>query len=323
MQRSPTRRTFCATLLACCSMGVAAQTWPDRPIRWVVPYAAGGASDIVTRIVAQRMAERLGQPVVVDNQPGAATVLATEAFTRANPDGYNILTAAGSAMTLHPELRRNLRYDVERDFSPIAGLVRLPMVLVVGQNSPYKNLAELTSFLKKNKATYSSVGVGSPHHLVSESFLKQINAKAVHVPFNGTVASLTDVTQGLIDFSITDLASARALIQKGLLRPLAVPSDNRSAALPEVPTFKESGQPLTGFAWHGVVVPRDTPDAIAERIHREIVEALNDKGIAQRLRDMGTEPQPETTPAQLRAFIKAERARWGELIRERKLTLEN
>lgn len=323
MQRSFVLRIMGAVLLAGCGAMAAAQTWPDRAIRWVVPYAPGGASDIVTRIVAQHMARSLGQPIVVENQAGAATLTATGAFTRAKPDGYSILTASSSALTLHPELRSNLRYDVERDFIPIAGLVRLPMVLLVSQKSPHKNLSDLTAYLQKNHATYSSVGVGSPHHLVSESFLKQINAQATHVPYNGTVASLNDVIQGLVDFSIADLATSQALIRKGLLRPLAVPSERRSPLMPDVPTFTEAGQPLTGFAWHGVVVPKGTPDAVVECINREIVKALNDKVVAKRLEEMGTERQPEATPEQLRAFIQSERARWGALIRQRGLTLDN
>jgi tripartite-type tricarboxylate transporter receptor subunit TctC len=315
------RRQLLATLPALCTLPALAQGYPDHPVRWVVPYAAGGASDIVTRIVAERMAGRVGQPVLVDNQPGAATVLATEAFVRARPDGHSVLTAAGSAMTLHPEIRQNLRYDVERDFAPICGLIRLPMIVVVGKDSPHKTLAELGAFLRKNNATYSSVGLGSPHHMVTESYLGLLNAQAAHVPFNGTVASLNDVVEGRIDFSITDLASSRPLIQKGLLRPLAVPSEKRSAALPDVPTCAEAGVNLTGFAWHGVVVPKGTPAPVIERINNEVVSALNEPSIVQRLRDMGTEALPESSPEQLRAFIHAERARWRQLIRERKLKL--
>jgi tripartite-type tricarboxylate transporter receptor subunit TctC len=315
------RRQALVALPGLCSLPAFAQTYPERPIRWVVPYAAGGAIDIVTRIVGERMASRAGQPVVVENQPGAATVLATEAFVRARPDGYSILTAAGSALTLHPEIRSNLRYDVERDFAPISGLVRLPMVLVVGRNSPHKSLAELSAFLRKGNASYSSVGIGSPHHLVTESYLGLANAHATHVPFNGTVASLNDVVEGRIDFSVTDVAGSRPMIQKGLLRPLAVPSDRRSEATPDTPTFAEAGTPLTGFAWSAVVVPKDTPRPVIERINTEVVTALNEAAIAQRLREMGTEPLPESTPDQLRAFIRAERARWRQLIRERNLKL--
>ena len=224
----------------------AAAGFPDRPIRWLVPFSAGGGSDIATRIVAKHVGDTLGQSVVVENRPGAATIVAAQETARAAPDGYTVLTAGMSTLALNPWLYAKLPYDPRKDLTPVSTLVSLPIVLVVAPDSSLRTLADVTAYLKREQpGSYASLGVGSPHHLAMELFLETIQGRATAIPYKGTPPALQDVASGVVPMMMADLAAARPLIQAGRLRAIAVP-----AAPGEVP-ITAAGLPSKALSPYG------------------------------------------------------------------------
>jgi tripartite-type tricarboxylate transporter receptor subunit TctC len=319
-----TRRQALVALTQAAAFPAFAQAWPERAVKWIVPYAPGGASDVITRVVGQKVAEITGQPVVIENRPGAASLLATEEFSRARPDGHSILTASGSALSIHPELNRKLRFDPDKDFEPICGLMKLSQVMVVRNDLGVKSLADLTAYIRRqnSKASFSSVGVGSPNHLSGELYLRLIGGSAVHIPFNGTGASLNELVAGRVDFSVTDLVSSGELVKKGLITALAVPDETRHRLYPQLPTFKEAGLPLTAFSWFGVMLPKGSSPDLIRSVHKAVSTALAHPAIVERYHSLGAEVLDVPTPERFREFIKSERTRWSAIIRERGITAE-
>ena len=313
-----------ATGLAIALGGTSAANAADPAARWVVPYTAGGGSDLATRIVAQKIAPAMHQNFVVDNKPGGATILAAQDVAKARADGATLLTAGQGTLVLNPALYRKLPYDTAKDFTLVTSLVKLPVILVANPALPVKTLPEFITWLKagQGKATYASVGTGSPHHLSAELLLDRVQASAVHAPYKGTPPALQDVAGGQVDFMMADLSAAVPLIRAGRLRAIALPAEQRSAVLPDVPTFAEAGLPgFTAFAWQGVVVPAGTPPASVDKLNAAIAAALKDPAVVRQMQELGLEPMGDSR-AGFAAFVDNERAKWGALIRAHKIVLD-
>ncbi|AUT44919.1 tripartite tricarboxylate transporter substrate binding protein [Achromobacter sp. AONIH1] len=300
-----------------------AAEFPDHPIRWLVPFSAGGGSDIATRIVARHVADALGQPVVVENRPGAATIVAAQETARAAPDGYTLMTAGMSTLALNPWLYRKLPYDPQKNLAPVSTLVDLPIVLVVSPDSNLHTLADVIAYLKSDKApSYASLGVGSPHHLAMELFLETVKGKATAIPYKGTPPALQDVASGVVPLMMADLAAARPLIQGGKLRPIAVPAARRSDQLPDVPTFAQAGGPaFEAAAWQGVVAPAGTPEPVIRKLSQAIEQALRAPEVVKQLKLQGMEPTG-STPEAFSAYARQEHERWGAVIRSKGITAD-
>ncbi|MGT2431573.1 Bug family tripartite tricarboxylate transporter substrate binding protein [Cupriavidus basilensis] len=325
--RSPSivRQTFrAAVLLTAALCGVTQALAADPAARWVVPYTAGGGSDLATRIVAQKIAPVMRQNIVVDNKPGGATILAAQDVAKARADGATLLTAGQGTLVLNPALYRKLPYDASRDFTLVTSLVKLPVVLVTSPALPAKTLPQFIAWLKaaQGKASYASVGTGSPHHLSAELMLDRVQASAVHAPYKGTPPALQDVAGGQVDFMMADLSAALPLIRAGRLHAIALPAEQRLAVLPDVPTFAEAGLAgFTAFAWQGVVLPAGTPAASVDKLNAAIAAALKDPAVVRQMQELGLEPMGDTR-AGFAEFVERERAKWGALIRAHKIVLD-
>ena len=285
-----------------------AQDYPNRPIRLVLPFAGG--TDVVARLLAQRMSASLGQQVLPDQRLGAGGNIAHEAVAKAAPDGYTLLMAA-PPVVLNPLLNPKVGFDPVRDFAPVAVVAAIPSVLVVHPLVPAKSMKELVALARRNpdKLSYGSGGVGSTPHLASE-LLKS------HVPYKSATIALTGAMSGEVDVVVVASSSAAPYVKNGRLRALAVLDGKRVAAMAEVPTAAEVGFPqLLAVNWYALLAPRDTPVAIVERLNAEAVKAINAAETRERLAGIGGEPMT-TTPAQSAAFIRDEMARWGKVIRD-------
>ena len=294
-----------------------AQEWPTRPITLVVPFAAGGTTDLVARPIAQALTEKLGQSVVVENKAGAGGTLAAGIAAKAAPDGYTIFLAT-VAHTMAPGLYKSLPYDFEKDFDPVTLAAQVPNVLIVHPSVPAKSVSELIAYIKANpgKVNFGSAGPGSTEHMSGELFRAMLGVDIVHVPYKGGAPMMTDLVAGQIQMAIETSGSATPHIQAGTVRALAVSTPQRSPYFPDLPTLNEAG--LTGYdvtTWFGLMVPKGTPPAIRERLYREIGDVLKQPGIRARFKDMGAEPGGQS-PAEVAAFITAETAKWKNVAKE-------
>ena len=294
-----------------------AQEWPTRPITLVVPFAAGGTTDLVARPIAQALTEKLGQSVVVENKAGAGGTLAAGIAAKAAPDGYTIFLAT-VAHTMAPGLYKSLPYDFEKDFDPVTLAAQVPNVLIVHPSVPAKSVSELIAYIKANpgKVNFGSAGPGSTEHMSGELFRAMLGVDIVHVPYKGGAPMMTDLVAGQIQMAIETSGSATPHIQAGTVRALAVSTPQRSPYFPDLPTLNEAG--LTGYdvtTWFGLMVPKGAPPAIRERLYREIGDVLKQPGIRARFKDMGAEPGGQS-PAEVAAFIAAETAKWKNVAKE-------
>jgi tripartite-type tricarboxylate transporter receptor subunit TctC len=292
------------------------QTYPDRAIRVVVPFSGGSASDVVTRIVLDRMTGPLGQQFVVENQPGAGGNIGTAAIARAEPNGYHLLMSASGPLAVNKTLTKNLSYDPEQAFEPITMLATLPNVVVVTKGLPVASLQELIAYARARpgELTYSSVGAGSSQHLAGVYFEQLTGTKMRHLPYRVTAQLVTDVMTGVVPLTFQNIANVLGQVQSGDLKPLAIASKSRSATLPDVPTAAEAGLPgFESAAWFALLAPRGTPRSIVDKLNAIAVTALNDPDLRKRLTDIGAEPTP-STPEELRSYISAEVAKWREVI---------
>jgi tripartite-type tricarboxylate transporter receptor subunit TctC len=290
--------------------------YPSRPLKLIVPFPPAGVTDIVGRIVAQKLGERLGQPVVVENRPGAGGSLGSDLVAKSAPDGYTILIATSSTHSIGPVLQK-LPYDPIRDFAPITQVATVPDVLVVSPKLPAKNLAELVALARSQpgKLNYASAGVGSITQLNAELFKMVAKVDLVHVPYKGTQLSLPDLANGNVAMLVDSLASALPNIKNGHVRPLALKAPKRSALLPDVPTFAEAG--MAGFdvyTWFGMFAPAGTPPDAVARLQREVVGGLKSPEVLERFAAVGAEPVG-STPAEFVERIRSDAAKWGEVIK--------
>ncbi|MCR8960684.1 MULTISPECIES: Bug family tripartite tricarboxylate transporter substrate binding protein [unclassified Variovorax] len=313
-----------AALSLLAAAGVSAQSFPAKPIRWLVPYAAGGGSDFLARTVAQTLSTQVGQPVLVDNKPGGNTALAAAETARAPADGYTVLSADNGTLVFNPALYKSLSYSPTKDLAPVTLMGKFPMILVVGANS---GIATAKDFIAKAKAkpgdvSYASAGAGSPHHLAMELLKVEAGLFMVHVPYRGAAPALADVVGGQLPAMMVDLAAGAGFIKGGKVRALAVANPTRLPQLPDVPTFAELGyKNVEAAALVGVVVPSATPPEVVNTLNRQLVAAINEPSVRTRMVDFGVEPVANT-PAQYAALLKSETARWHKLIRDLKITLD-
>jgi tripartite-type tricarboxylate transporter receptor subunit TctC len=308
----------------CAAPRAFAQSYPNRPLRWIVPYPAGGGSDFLARTVGAQLAQQLGQPVVIDNRPGAATMIGADVAAKSAPDGYTLLTGDNGTFVFNSALYRRMPYDPLKDFAPVGLLARFPLILVANPATPYRNAKELFDDARKRpgRLSYASVGPGSPHHLAFEMLKQRTGTFIVHIPYRGAAPAVQDVLGNQVPTMVIDTAVGLPHIRAGRLRALGVASKQRLAALPDVPTLEELGIRDTEIhAWQGLAVPAATPGDVVGRLSAELARAIGNGDVTRKLVEFGLEPTPGN-PEQMAAFMRSEIVRWHALIRERGLVLE-
>lgn len=294
-----------------------AQAYPTRPVTIVVPFAAGGGSDLLARLVAQRLEHRLGKPFLIENKPGASTTLAAMSVVRAVPDGYTLLQATSSTMAINVTMAKQLPYQPLKDLVPVALLSASPFFLVVGLHAPVKSVAELVALAKQkpNELNYGSGGPGSMHHLSTELFLSMTGTQMTHVPYKSTPQAMNDLLAGQIQVLFGDSTSIVPLIQQGQVRALAVSTSYRADAVPDVPTVAEAG--VAGFdtaSWQMIVAPAKTPRDVVMLLNREVRAIFSDPEVQQELSRRGIGPRVTGTPEELDDFVRTEIKRWGPIV---------
>lgn len=316
------RRSFCVAGAATLALGPLAAhaqaAYPAKPVKVVVTYTPGGANDVSARIYSQLLTERLKQPFVVENRPGASGITGTTSVAKADPDGYTLLLGAGGTMTINPGLFEKLSYDPLKDFLPVGLVARSPLVLVVPPALPVKNVAELIAYAKARPegVSFASPGAGTPLHLAGELFTRQAQVKTLHVPYKGSSPALTDLMAGRVDMMFDVLGTSMPFVKAGKLRALAVTTLHRSSQLPDVPSLHEQG--LRDFdvsSWFAFFAPAGTPSDIVARLNTELTQSAATADAREKLAPLGMEPA-SSTPQELRAMVQKEQAKWRELIRQ-------
>jgi len=298
--------------------------WPSKPITYIVPFAAGGTTDVLARVIANKLGPALGTSVIVDNKPGAGGNIGSDFVAKAAPDGYTILGGTISSHAINVSLYPNMPYDPIKSFQPVTLIGTLPNVLVVNADSPYHNLKELIAAAKaKPEAlTFGSSGNGTSQHLSSELFQSMTGSKMLHIPFKGSAPAMQALLGKQVDLVFENILSAVPLIQSGKLRALAVTSSKRASGLPDVPSLAEAGLP--GYeivSWQAVFAPAGTPQPIVQRLATEIGKIINEPDVKARLAGLGVEPSG-AGPAELAALQKSEVAKWGKLIKASNIKVE-
>lgn len=293
-----------------------AQGWPEKPVRVLIPFTAGSATDTIARAVFEQVGRQIGQPAVIESRPGAGGITASAAVARSEPDGHTVLFTS-SAYTITPLIQANPPFDVTRDLVGVTTVANLPNVMVVPPDRPWKTLSAMIAAAKAKPGSlnYASVGPGSASHVIAELLKLRAGFEAQHVPFKGPAEAITEIVAGRVDFFIVPTLPAMQLIRDGKLFPIAVSSSNRSAELPDVPTTVEAGFPESAYNfWVGALLPAKTPRSIIDRLNREIVDALQTPAVKERILKLGGEPTG-TTPAQFDALIKNELATNAIIVR--------
>jgi tripartite-type tricarboxylate transporter receptor subunit TctC len=292
----------------------AAQSYPSRPLRWVVPFPAGGSTDLIARLLGEWLAQKLGQPVVIENKSGGGTNIGVQAVVNAAPDGYTLLFALATN-TINPSLYKSLPFDFQRDIAPVAGLAELPLVFDLNPSVPAKTVPEFIAYAKTNpgKINFASFGTRTISHLATELFKIAAGVDIVHVPYQGGAPMLTDLLSGRIQAGIDALPNSLPHIRSGGVQALAIMSAKRTPALPDVPAINETIAGLEVTPWTAVGVPSGTPVEIVARLNREINAGLNDPAIKARMGEVGGVPLIYT-PAELRALIASDTAKWAKVV---------
>ncbi len=314
-----------AALLTLTAAPAAAQpAYPSKPLRFIVPFPPGGATDIITRVIAQKLAEQVGQPVVVENRPGAGGAIGSELVAKAAPDGYTLLMATTSTHSIGPTLNPKTPYNVERDFAPVSEVATSTNVLTV---SPALGVGSVKALIAAAKAkpgqfNFASSGNGTIVHLTGELFKSMAGIDVVHVPYKGTALAQPDLMSGQVSMLFDNIVSAMPNVKSGKVKALAVTGRKRSTLLPELPTVIEAGVPgFASDAYFGVFVPAATPRPIVERLNRELAKALQSAEVREQLARQGAEPVGGT-PAELAATVKAETEKWARVIKQANVKLE-
>ena len=319
-------RRLAATLVLALAAGspALADDYPTRPIRVIVPFAAGGAADAVARIVGKYVGAALGQPVVVEDRGGAGGIIGTEIVKKAEPDGYTLLLGQSGPISINPGIYTKLSYDPEKDFAPISMTTAYPYILVVKPSLGVKTVAELIALArsKPGQLNYGTAGVGVSNHLVTELFDDKAGIKMTHVPYRGTSLAVADLLAGNVQVVFADPVSALSQIRAGTLIALAVTSKQRSPVAPDVPTIAESGFPgFDAIAWHGFMAPAGTPKPIIDRLNAEILKALKDPPSARLIEQQAMQIVGDS-PEQFAAFIKQDIELWKNVAREAKVEIK-
>jgi len=317
-------------LLTCLALGMAlsapalAQTWPAKTINLVVPFPAGGSTDMVARAIGPRITAALGQPVVVDNKAGATGTIGATFVKRAAPDGYTFLVTSLGPLVIAPHLIKGVQYDALKDFDTITVAVQAPNVLVVPANSPHKSLADVIAYQKANpgKMSFGSSGTGSSDHLTAALFWQQTQTSGLHVPYKGGAPVITDLLGGQVDASFQNINAVMQYIKAGKLRALAITSDKRSPLLADVPSLAEGGvKGVDVYSWQAIVGPKGLPADVRKRFHDAVVAGLNDPTVKDPFTALGFEIVANT-PEQFSAFQQNESARWKRVIEAGNITAE-
>ena len=314
-----TLKRIVATLSLCAIGGIAqAQTYPDKPIRLLVGFAAGGPADITARLIGDKIAEAWGKPMIVENVTGAAGNAAADRVARAAPDGYTLLAGASATIVINPSLYQKLSFDPVKDFAPITQIAYTPNLLAVPADLPVKSVAELVAYARAHpgKVTFGSAGVGTSQHLAGELFKTMAGIDITHVPYRGIAAVMPDLLAGRITMVFGNVTAVLPFVREGRLRALAVTSTRRWASVPALPTMIEEGyKNFDSSAWFSLMAPAGTPQPIIDKLHRETVRILALPEIRKRFDDIGMEPIGNT-PAEFAAVIAAETPQWAKVIRD-------
>jgi tripartite-type tricarboxylate transporter receptor subunit TctC len=296
--------------------------FPDRPIRWIVGYPPGGASDVFARLIGVHMTARLGQPVVVENRPGGGAVVASEAAARAPADGYTLMHVDNGILVYNPALYTRLNYDPDRDFQGVGFIGRFPLFIVVRPDNPVADFAGLLAASRVRAPNYGTPGVASPHHLAMEMVKRRTGLAATHVPYRGGPAAMQDLLAGSVETVVIDCATGIPFIRDGRVRALCAFSEARSPRAPAVPTLRELGYTAAiAYGWQGMSVPASTPAPIVARLHDGLLAGTGGADVQARFSDLGIESAP-WSPAEFQDFVRREAAEWRPLIRELGIRLD-
>jgi tripartite-type tricarboxylate transporter receptor subunit TctC len=309
-----------AAAMACGLFGSAhADSYPSRPIRLIVPFPAGGASDILARVIGKELGQKLGETVVVEDRPGAGGNLGSDYVAKASPDGYTLLLGSVGTHAINPSLYARMPYDPIKDFAPISLVANVPTVLVVNPKVPVKSVRELISYAKAKpgKLNYASAGLGTTQHLAGELFKMKTGADIVHVPYKGGGPAVADLLGGQVQLMFPNIPVVSEQIRAGQLRPLGVAADKRSVALPDVPTIAEAAG-LSGFnvaTWFGILAPADTPKDIVSYLNNALTEVVESDEVKSRFGQLGLEPL-QSTPDEFRRYIRSEIGTWTAVVKK-------
>ncbi len=322
------RRTLLTTAAASAAAAAApwasAQGYPDQVIKWIVPYPAGGGTDVIARTLAEAMRSTLGQQIVIDNRPGAATNIGADLVAKAKPDGYTVMSADNAVLAFNEYLFGKLPFSPEKDFTYIGAIGKFPLALVVHPDFPARDFKAFLAYVKANpgKVNYASPGNGSPHHLAMEMFKNRTGTFITHIPYRGAAPAMADVMGGQVPCMFLDLASGLPIMQSNKVRVLAIGSGVRSKLLADVPTLAEVGVPNTEvFAFQGVLGPAGMPAAVVAKLNGDLNRAFGVPAVQKRFSDFGMEAMPGT-PAQFAALSRAEARRWGPIIKAAGIKLD-
>jgi tripartite-type tricarboxylate transporter receptor subunit TctC len=330
VRRPPVRLAAIATLFLAATVfdataqAPAAASYPDHVVKIIVPYPPGGAVDPVARAIAQRLSEQWPHPVIVENRPGGNTFIAAELVAKAAPDGYTLIVAAVGTLAVNPNVYAKLPYDPVKDFTPVAKLADLPLILVVSPNSPWRSVGDIIDAAKREpgKVTFASGGAGQGSHLAGELFKSMAGISITHVPYKGNAPAVADVMGGHVAMIFDGMAASLPNVRAGKLRGLAVTTLKRSSAMPELPTVSEAGLP--GFevgSWFGLLAPAGTPAPVIAKLNAAVVPILKEPDVVKLMGNLGLEPAP-STPDEFAAYIRAEQAKWARVVREAKIQIE-
>lgn len=323
-RRSVTRLAAAIAFASAPMMALAQSDFPNRPLKLLVPYAAGGGTDAIARLVAQAVSERLGQTMVVENNGTAGGNVASQQAATSAPDGYTVLMANQGPMVVNPHLFKNMKLDPLAAFDPVTLITSAPLALVVPSKSNIKTVADFMDFARKNpgKLSYGSAGNGSASHLATVLLAQLATLNFVHVPYRGAGPALNDLVSGQTDFMITTMPSVAGLIEGGAVRALAVTTLTRAPTLPDVPTLAEAGaKGYDSGAWYGFVVPKGTPAAVVERLRTATIEAINTDLVKSRFRNEGAVPIG-SSPEDFRKMMEAESKRWSEVVKAANISIQ-
>ncbi|MFY9316561.1 MAG: tripartite tricarboxylate transporter substrate binding protein [Burkholderiales bacterium] len=318
-------RSILAAAVLMLSCAAQAQVYPAKPVRLIVPYPAGGGTDFFARVVGAQLAIQFGQPVVVENKPGAATIVGAEAAAKSPADGYTLLLGDTATFAVNPSLYKKLPYDPSKDLTPVTMTGRFALLLVVNPAKlKVRSVYDLVETAKQasGRIDYASPGPGSPHHLAMEMFRQRTGVEFTHVPYKGAAPAVQDLLAGQVSLMFLDLAAGAPQIKAGKLRALAVASDKRIAALPDLPTIAESGpKDFEAWAWQMLAVPENTPRDIVNRINAEYRKAIAMPELRQKLIDAGIDPL-QSSPQDASAYIRSEALKWAKVISEGRIRVE-
>jgi tripartite-type tricarboxylate transporter receptor subunit TctC len=297
----------------------AAETYPLRPVTIVAPYAAGGGADLIARLMAQKLGERLGQSFVVENRLGAGGVIAASSVAKATPDGYTLFMGASTQLAIQVTLHKTLPYDPAADFAPVALVASVPFVLIVNPSLPVHSVTDLIRLAKEKpgQLSFGSSGVGGPPHLFTELLKTMTGIEMTHIPYKGTAQAMTDVIAGHVPIIFSDLAPAIPQLKAGRLRALGISSAVRFAGMPDIPPLAEAGVPgFDAVSWLALVAPAATPPEVVDKLHATVKQIMAEPAVQQRFVDLGNIPLVSPPPAELRRYVKSEIVRWGKVVQQ-------